>query len=447
MATPSEGDSGAGADTGIDATPMDAAPDGTLISPDGALDGSSEDAAAGDACPDGECSWQSVGMFGGGGCGLKVGGAAYCWGLNANPAPNPGNQFPGLSGSSPSLPTRIAGSSTFSQVRVGGFGGCALDSQGVVATCWGYASEWYDGVPSTYTNIVSNTFQTLSVGRDQVCGIDTTGTAYCWGTNQIAETDSEGALGGGSDAGTLAYAQVLGGPYAAIAVGQDNACALDRAGAAYCWGNGEEGQLGNGTLPEAGAPTSPLSPPPTPVSALAPTPVSGGLTFATISVGAFNVCGVTTSGVGYCWGSQEGYGALGTGDYVNHGVPTAVQMPAGVLLADIEDGTFTSCALTTTGAVYCWGDNRGGALGQGTETPTNDAGAEITNDAGIPISDTSVPALVPGLPPISSLSVNMGVCALTAAGARYCWGSNDWEGASILGDGTTVNRPSPEQVP
>lgn len=43
-----------------------------------------------------------------------------------------------------------------------------------------------------------------------------------------------------------------------------------------------------------------------------PVAVKGGLTFATIDAGDYFTCGVTTGGVGYCWGANETW-ALGTG--------------------------------------------------------------------------------------------------------------------------------------
>jgi alpha-tubulin suppressor-like RCC1 family protein len=53
--------------------------------------------------------------------------------------------------------------------------------------------------------------------------------------------------------------------------------------------------------------------------------------------------------------------------------------------------------------------------------------------------------VVPGLPPIVSLTVNnFAVCALSTTGARYCWGNNS-EGE--LGDGTQTNQLSPELIP
>ena len=58
------------------------------------------------------------------------------------------------------------------------------------------------------------------------------------------------------------------------------------AGMAYCWGSRAHGQLGNGSTTNNSAPVA----------------VSGGLTFATVSTGDGQTCGVTPAGTAYCWG-------------------------------------------------------------------------------------------------------------------------------------------------
>jgi len=51
--------------------------------------------------------------------------------------------------------------------------------------------------------------------------------------------------------------------------------------------------------------------------------VSGGLVFSTVSVGREHVCGVTTSQVAYCWGSNF-YGQLGNGSQIDSSMPVKV---------------------------------------------------------------------------------------------------------------------------
>ena len=44
-------------------------------------------------------------------------------------------------------------------------------------------------------------------------------------------------------------------------------------------------------------------------SSTVPVAVSGGLTFQSVSVEGYHICGVTTAGVAYCWG-DNGFGAV-----------------------------------------------------------------------------------------------------------------------------------------
>jgi hypothetical protein len=362
--------------------------------------------------------WLSVSLDSWTGCGLRSGGVPYCWGDNTlGPFGN------GTTSTTPQpVPTRAAGAFTFTQLAAGGGSACAVEGAGNLY-CWGIND--FGQIPgcSDAKSCASPTaafgnmsFALVRPARNHSCGIDANRDAYCWGSNL------NGALGAAES--TLHFNKVSGGPYADIRPNQEFTCAMDMGGAAYCWGLNKYGQVGNGN---------------TNSTVFTPAPVSGGLTFATISAGAFNACGVTTTGAGYCWGQNSGtWGALGTGDMNDHPTPTPVQTPAGVVWRDIEQGTFSACGLTTTGAVYCWGSNRYGALGQGF-ADVGDGGF----NGGFP--NHTVPVLVPGLPPIAQMTVdNFSVCALTASGARYCWGANL---TGELGDGTQIDRWSPEYIP
>ena len=89
--------------------------------------------------------------------------------------------------------------------------------------------------------------------------------------------------------------------FASISAGGSHTCALTADGAAYCWGSNTSGQLGNpdtretcteGLMAEG-------------VCSRRPQAVAGDLRFTGISAGASHTCGVTTSGVVYCWGSND----------------------------------------------------------------------------------------------------------------------------------------------
>src|SRR5262249_8569022 len=75
--------------------------------------------------------------------------------------------------------------------------------------------------------------------------------AFCWGNGPT------GALGAGA-ATTVSPIpiQVAGGlTFVAISAGKEHTCALTVIGAAYCWGQGNRGQLGNGSMSQSLVPT------------------------------------------------------------------------------------------------------------------------------------------------------------------------------------------------
>jgi len=96
-------------------------------------------------------------------------------------------------------------------------------------------------------------------------------------------------------------------------------------------------------------------------------------------------------------------------------------------VVQIASGWAHTCAIVGAGAVKCWGTNFNGALGDGT-----------TSDRSTPVDVIGLQAGVTALALGSAHS-----CALTAAGAVKCWGSN-WAGE--LGDGTQVQRLVPVDV-
>jgi alpha-tubulin suppressor-like RCC1 family protein len=177
-------------------------------------------------------------------------------------------------------------------------------------------------------------------------------------------------------------------------------CAVDVAGSAWCWGGNFDGQLGlNHVTP-----------------ALRPQRIQTATTFAQITAGLRHTCALDTNGAALCWG-QNTSGQLGNGISSNDDrlVPTGVSTT--LRFTQISAGSAHSCAVSTTGAGYCWGSGTGFALG---ESPA------VTHAS---------PFLVPGLPAIKEIRAgNNFTCALSTAGAAFCWGSNSF---GQLGDGTT----------
>jgi len=188
--------------------------------------------------------------------------------------------------------------------------------------------------------------------------------------------------------------------FASVSAGLQHACGVTTTGAAYCWGDNYTGALGDGTMD---------------YNSSIPVPVAGGLTFATVSAGAFHTCGVTTSGAAYCWGVG---GQLG--DSLGSWSNTPVRVAGGLTFASVSTGFINTCGVTTAGAAYCWGSGYYGELGGGSTYP----------------GSALMPQAVAGGLTFANVSAGNGhSCGVTTEGNAYCWGQNT---LGELGIGTST---------
>jgi len=274
----------------------------------------------------------------------------------------------------------------------------------------GTASASGAGVPAAAgpgEQIASASGRAVATGAAHSCALGPGGRAFCWGDGQY------GQLGNGSRSSSTVPVEVAGGhEFVSITTGANHSCGIERGGAAYCWGDGQWGQLGNGTR---GAGTV----------ADRPTPVVGGHTFVMLSAGDNHTCGVTTEGRAYCWGFGQ-YGRLGDGGEAHRATPSAVA--GGLRFALVSAGHYHTCGVTTDGQAYCWGFSANGRLGNGTDS----SGSVVK------------PARIHGLKDVVSIAAGEAhSCAVTSSGAAYCWGSGR---SHQLGNGKVVNRTLPRAV-
>jgi hypothetical protein len=144
-----------------------------------------------------------------------------------------------------------------------------------------------------------------------------------------------------------------------VSTGANQTCALDSAGAAYCWGYNGDGELGDAGTTGSSTPV-----------AVDTSGALAGKTLTDVSTGFDQTCAVDSAGVAYCWGGN-GYGELGDASTTDSDVPVPVDTSgvlAGKTLTHVSTGGYFTCALDRAGAVYCWGDNYGGDLGDGSTT-------------------------------------------------------------------------------
>jgi alpha-tubulin suppressor-like RCC1 family protein len=176
-------------------------------------------------------------------------------------------------------------------------------------------------------------FSSLSAGFAFACGLTSAGTV-CWGDNHV------GQLGHGDTLSTTIPVQVTGGlSFTSISAGAAHACGVTAPGTAYCWGTNVSGDLGIGLTPNALVHTTPQ-------------PVAGGLTWRAVSVNDMT-CGIATTGLSYCWGTNS-YSLLADGTWTKSS-PVPALVWGGRRFRVLSARGDHACALGFDAFVYCWG--------------------------------------------------------------------------------------------
>ncbi len=234
---------------------------------------------------------------------------------------------------------------------------------------------------------------------------------YSWGSDDWGELGVN-ASGEGTPTPVDQPAAVdvtAGIRFRSVAAGGAHALGLTTGGEVEAWGANAEGQLGDGTRTESDVPVAVAAP--------------DGVTFSAIAAGSSHSLALTTTGQVYAWGSNL-LGQLGDGSTTDSEVPAPIDAPDGVTFTAIAAGGDHSLALSSTGAVYAWGANSAGQLGDGTTTSSD-----------VPVRSTAPDGVI-----LSAIAAGTGYSmALTAEGQVYAWGFN---ASGQLGDGTDASSPT-----
>jgi alpha-tubulin suppressor-like RCC1 family protein len=205
----------------------------------------------------------------------------------------------------------------------------------------------------------------------------------------------------------------------AIAAGWYHTVALKQDGTVWTWGLNYLGQLGDGTTTDRSTPVQVLGP--------------GGSGFLTgvkaIAAGGAFTLALKQDGAVWTWGWNSS-GQLGDGTTIDRSTPVQVVGPGGIgfliNVTALAAGDEYTVALKQDGSVWAWGNSYQGQLGDGW------------------INVSSVAQFASGVSGVTAVAARGAHnVALKQDGTVWTWGANE---NGQLGDGTTFDRNPPVQV-
>jgi alpha-tubulin suppressor-like RCC1 family protein len=313
----------------------------------------------------------------------------------------------------------------FTQLSASQYSMMAITADGKLNS-WGGAVEYQSPSVFDVGSFAGTPFAQVESGYVHACALTDSRQAVCWGNDDFGQLGNGIGVASSTQPMLVDTSTITGSKrFRQISSGGEHACGLTGDGAIYCWGNNNHGQLGNGN---AGGDSH--------VPVLVSTSqVSGETYFIEVSAGGSHTCAITSTGVGYCWG-EDTFGRLGDGGTeTDRSEPVAIN-PATITgetyFRSISAGQFHTCGITVSGRAYCWGSDVNGALGDGGGALNALSPSQI---------DTTV---ISGEK--SFIKIQSGryfSCGITADRKTYCWGQNDF---GQLGDGTTNTAYSPSAL-
>lgn len=217
----------------------------------------------------------------------------------------------------------------------------------------------------------------------------------------------DGALDDASDAAPPACMSDECNDIVEVEAGSRTTCARVADGSVYCWGTDV---IVDGAIE--------------PRTSATRVPALAGL--SKLSIAFAHACGIDDEGAAWCWGENR-YGVLGPAfpDSETSAEPVLMDLPEPA--SEIATGRFHTCALGSSGSVYCWGINEQLELGDATRGASD-----------------ARPRAVPGVTGVIGIATTSHTtCALREdAGSRVvtCWGG-DGDGQVGSGGVSDTGRP------
>ncbi len=318
-------------------------------------------------------------------CVLTVQGGVKCWGYNEYGELGDGTtEFR-------SSPVDVLSLQSGMKDLVGEDQSCALTTQGGIK-CWGYGingqlgyggADEFKSTPVDVMGLQSGV-QAIAMSSEHTCAITEQGGMKCWGFNVF------GQLGNGKTSfqeNNPVDVVSLGSSIRAIAVGNENTCALTSQNGVKCWGRNVNGELGNGTHTAISTPND--------VVGLQSDVLS-------ITLGDNHTCALVAQGGMKCWGANS-WGQLGLGTTISQSLPVDVMgLASGV--KDVAAGKYHTCAVTTQDEVKCWGLNQFARLGDGTTTDRKTPVSVLVEETILIPTDSPTPITTSTETPTSTLT-------------------------------------------
>ncbi|MDB5165796.1 MAG: repeat-containing protein [Candidatus Saccharibacteria bacterium] len=186
-------------------------------------------------------------------CAIASDNNAYCWGKNNSGQLGAGYTSSGSNVPVAVSTSGVLSGKTIKQIAANAFNTCAIASDDQ-AYCWGQGSLFQLGnnsssdsnVPvavSTSGVLSGKTIKQIAAGNTHTCVIASDDKAYCWGANGSGQLGSSGA--GFSPVAVDTSGALSGRTLSSISTGDSFTCALDSTTSAYCWGSSSLGKIGD----------------------------------------------------------------------------------------------------------------------------------------------------------------------------------------------------------
>lgn len=247
-----------------------------------------------------------------------------------------------------------------------------------------------------------------------------TSAVYAWGMNRAGQLGDGTVDDGTATPQTVALPQ--GDTVSQLSAGDDHNLALAAGGTVYAWGLDGNGQLGDGMVAD---------PNHAPAAQIVRLPA--GVTVTQVDAGYRHSLALATDGTVYAWGddarAQLGDGTAGG----SSATPHEVDLPAGVAVTQVAAGGSHNLALADDGAVYAWGDDQEGQLGDGAAGGSSATPHEVDLPAGVTVTQVAAGG---------SHSL-----ALADDGNVHVWGDDGWgQLGDDSGDGSDNFAATPQLV-